>query len=261
MSQADQKPDFTGYRNNIDDGINVIFVPDGATYETEKPRFLSPDVYMHVANIQNKINMDFPGILRGAQMGGSGRQDDRASGAAKSIYDSIKENNDILWADAISLGIRMCEKLDILPKGIHKGDIARVAELTVDLGKKDPIEQSRKTAEGMNLWERGAIDQKTFLMEYNGKTEDQADTIIAQARVDLIMKNSPTIMQILEQSVIQELGVETEQQAGEATQALNPTTNFGSQGGEPRNANIQSPLGREMADTATPHESRLPPRR
>ena len=258
LSSADQKADLSGYRNNVDDGINVLYVPDGATYDSEKPRFLSPDVYMHTANLEAKINMDFPGVLRGNTPGTSGRADDRNSMAAKSIYDSLKENNDILWADAISLGMRIADKLDILPEGLHKGDIERVHELTVDLGKEDPIEQSRLTSEGMVLYDRGLIDHKTFLMKYNGKTEEEADKIIAQTRVDTMMKTSPEIQQILLQSIVAEMGEEERlrliQETGSATKELG---GIGSQGGPPRSGNIRTQTGLIEADQAAIHEGRL----
>ena len=258
LSSSDQKADLSAYRNNIDDGINVIYIPDGANYDTEKPRFLSPDVYMHVASLEAKINMDFPGVLRGNTPGTSGRADDRNSMAAKSIYDSLKENNDILWADAISLGMRIADKLDILPEGLHKGDIARVHELTVDLGKEDPIEQSRLTSEGMVLYDRDLIDHKTFLMKYNGKTEEEADKIIAQTRVDTMMKTSPEIQQILLQSIVAEMGEEEKlrliQETGSATKELG---GIGSQGGPPRSGNIKTQTGLIEADQAAIHEGRL----
>ncbi len=262
MSTADQKPDLSGMRNNVDDGINFLILPDGAKYIDDKPRYLSPDVYAHVASLESKINMDFPGVLRGNTAGTSGRADDRNSMAAKSIYDSMKENNDILWADTISLGMRMAEKLDILPKGLKKGDIARVHQLTVDLGKEDPIEQSRLTSEGMVLVERGLIDHKTFLMKYNNKTEDQADKIIAQTRVDIAMKTSPEIQQILVQAIVAEMGQEDKlaliQQTQSATDELGG--GIGSQGGPPRSGNFQSPQGLVDADQASVKEGRLPPR-
>jgi len=261
LPAGEEKPGdmLDGYKHQADDSVNVIVLPPGSEWRQDAPLKLSSDVYAHVAMLENKMNNNFPGVLQGG-VAPSGREGDRASGSAHSIYDSPMENNNILWATAIDLGMKICSKVaGMKPPKLQKGDADSYCELTVDLSKEDPIALSRRTAEGEALWTRGVIDFEEFHMNYMGKTKDEATKAKAKVWIERAMRESPAFQQLIIQTAAEEMGkeeelaqIEAELQGG----AISPVPKTGSRGGEPRNRNIKTPLGAEMADQAAFHEPR-----
>lgn len=261
QSSSDQKVDLTQYHSRADDAVVEVVIPDGATWDVDKPLSLSDQVYMHTASIEAKINNQFPGVLQGGTPGSSGRQDDRATGYALSIYESLLENVNYLWANALDLGFHIAEKMDMLPAKVNKGDIDSYSELTIDLGKEDPIELSQRTSQGQMLFERGIIDHQTLLTEYMGKTVEEAIKIIDQTWVDNVIRSHPAFPQMVLEAIGEEMGASdrlarVEQEMGEQGQGMNEPPQYGSKGGQPRTGNIKTPLGREMADESVTHEPR-----
>lgn len=261
QSSADQEVDLSQFKIQADDQVVVARIPDGADWREDKPIQLSDQVYMHTASIESKINESFPGVLQGGTPGSSGRQDDRATGYALSIYESPLENVNYLWANALELGFHIAEKMDMLPTKVNKGDIDSYSELTVDLGKEDPIQLSQRTSQGQMLFERNIIDHLTLLTEYMGKTVDEAEKIIDQTWVDNVIRSHPAFPQMVLEAIGEEMGAGDrlagiEQEMGGQAQGINPSSNIGSQGGEPRTGNIKTSRGREMSDLSVTHEPR-----
>lgn len=248
---------------NTPDGIHKIFMPEGGVWDKEEGKEFSDAFYHHLASIESKLSVDYPVVLSGGTPGSSGRQDDRANQAAKSLYDCLKENNDKLWAEAVSLGMRICSKVPgMIPDKLNRGDCDSYSELTVDLGKVDPIELSRKMAQGQMLFERGLIDHKTYLMEYAEKTEEEANRIIYRTYVEKVMREHPAVSQLIIEEVGERMGksdrlAQLQSEMGEAVGSVNPLPQYGVKGGESRTGNIKTESGREMADLASAHEPRL----
>ena len=249
---------------NAPDAISILRMPDGGKFETEEPLLLGPQVFGHLGYIESKLNTNFPGVLQGSAPGISGRQDDRAAVAGLSIYDSPMENNNILWATILDIGMKIVSKVpDMMPPKLNKGDVDSYSELTVDLSKEDPIEQGRRLNEGLGLWEKGVISMEELHTKYMGKTVDESKILQAATLVEKVKKEHPAIRQLILETVGQEIQQEEElkraQASVEAT-GTGETGGIGSQGGEPRTGNIQTPAGAESPDLATTHETRLSPR-
>ena len=149
----------------------------------------------------------------------------------------------------------------MLPTKVNKGDIDSYSELTVDLGKEDPIQLSQRTSQGQMLFERNIIDHQTLLTEYMGKTVEEAIKIIDQTWVDNVIKNHPAFPQMVLEAIGEEMGASDrlagiEQEMGEQAQGMNASPNIGSKGGGLRTGDIETPLGAEMADQSVTHEPR-----
>ena len=98
----------------------------------------------------------------------------------------------------------------------------------------------------------------TNLIEFQGYTKEEARKIMARKLVDDVTRNHPVIRQLMGVTLAKEMGLGEEvAQMLQPEGGTNPTPQFGSEGGEPREANIKTSMGREMVDMSA---ERRPPR-
>jgi hypothetical protein len=76
------------------------------------------------------------------------------------------------------------------------------------------------------------------------------------------MRTNPVFQQLIIQTAAEEMGKEEQlaqlqMQLQEASTGINPVSNYGSKGGQPRTGNIKTPRGMEMADQSSFHEMRV----
>ena len=249
--------------------INVVMMPQGGEMKVEETQAFGADAYAYRNQVRSELNAEHPFALRGVASGESGRQEDIMGSAAMSMYDTPIEACASLWAEAFDTAIKMCgikdDLFNIRPKGLSEKDCRSYEELTVDIKRQDPTDLSRRAAEGDRRYSQGIIDLDELYINYMGKTKDEAMKLKARVWIEMAMKNDPSFMQMIIQTAAEELGAEEKlnQIRGQiqgAAAGMNPSVDYGSQGGEPRLGNFQSPTGIEMADVATRKEGRLPPR-
>ena len=251
--------------------VNVMHLDIAGGAKIDRDTGLPPpqEVFQHLADIEGRLAMEDPPIYGGIATGSSGRHDDIAYRSGKRRYDTVVDNTAHNFATAFGQGLRMCEQLpDWLPPTIKKGDIGGHYRCTVELKAIDPIENDRLRTLGSRLAtpdSRGIpqIDWKTNLTKYQGYTDEVADEIMARTMADAVML-SPDVIAILGLRYIKERGMEDYLVAlkeKQAQQQQNPLPQgAGSQGGPPREGNIQTAKGREEADLSlTEKGARLSP--
>jgi hypothetical protein len=259
--------DILGNFRKDDDAFNLIYLPEGATpanHKIDESQLFDAAVFAYRQQIKEELYAEHPNSLRGVATGTSGRQEDLLSDAALAFYQAPYENVINLWAQAFEIGLKVCSKVPgMLPPILHEGDVNQYSEVIVDLKREDPLQQAQKKAAGQMLWERGLISMEKFHTEYAGMTLEESRQEQAKLLVEKVKREHPAIQQLILETVAREMGVENEvnqmvQQGMSSDTGLNPIPQYGSQGGQPRNGNIQTQEGMNMADQAAYHEQRLP---
>lgn len=242
--------------------LSILVLPPSARKELEETQVFDAPVFAYRDRIKADLAMAYPAPLRGIASGSSGRQEDILSSAGLSFYDCAVENNSTLWAEAFLRALKISYALSgMLPPELQVGDLDSLSEIKVNTRRSDPLESLRKAADGDRKYQLGIIDLKTNLIEYQGKTQAEAKEIMAALLVDDVTRNHPVFRELMGITLAREMGVEDEynQMASmeKTAKGINPTPQFGSQGGEPREGNVKTPLGQEMMDMSLER----PPRR
>jgi hypothetical protein len=232
--------------------VSIVNMPTNSEFGVEETLEFSAPAYAYLDRVMAQLNSEYPSSMRGVASGTSGRQEDILRNMGLALYDAPLNNCSKLWARAFDMDFKICKIIpDMLPPDIKETDLESYTELRVDLKKEDPSELSRKSADGDLKYKNGIIDLETNLIEYQGRTKDEAKVIIDKMMADDIMRNDPIIRQILSQQVAKEMGAEdqysqmTQQEQG--TAGMNPTINYGARGGEQRQGNIKTQTGMEQA--------------
>jgi len=262
----DEEAAFKGYKPEPDT-ISVVRLPDNVPkdyFEVEETLTYKAEAFAYAAQVRGRLNAKYPAPMQGVASGTSGRQEDLLTDAGMSIYDCAIDNNNTLWADALGLALRISanSKLDILPKELSLKDVNSCEQITVDLRKEDLAQSARELQQGIMLYKEGLIDHQKFLIEYKHETKEEAIKTRANAWIDNAMRTDPAFIQLITQTAAEEMGKEQqlmqieEQMKGKGA-GLNPVLNAGAEGGAPRQGNIRTERGAEMADQSTIHEARV----
>jgi len=223
------------------------------------------EVFQHFNNIRSRISMEAPPIMAGLPSGSSGRQEDIVGTNFIRRFDSVVEATEIAFAKSMDMAIEILKVIpSMLPitqwiekpdgskgsKKITKDDFESVLPSKIILKTADPIEDDRKLMSGRILKNEKSIDWGTFLVEYAGYTPERASEIINQTIADMVIMENPQMLQLLAQKAMEKLGMAEELAQLEQQVAQQEAMGAGSQGGQPRSMNIQTPQGREMIDMA-----------
>jgi hypothetical protein len=253
-------PDWRDSYSDEPHQLNIIRTPNGEKIETSDTQVFSAEVFAYFDRVKADLAADFPSSMRGMAGGSSGRQEDVLTNNAHSIYDCLVENNNLLWARSIDKGMQICSHLNMIPRKMKEGDAESYSEITVDLKKDDPMAESRRSAEGDRKYQLGIIDSEELYMEYMGKTKEEAKALKARLFIDQRIKNSPFLGQIIDEVVAEKLGKTNRlnelRNQGKDTTGMNPTPQFGSQGGSMRLGELSDVSN---ADLSTRHEARVSP--
>jgi len=255
---------FNEYHPHEPGKLSVLTIPPGADIGVEESELFEAPVFAYRQQVKSDLANAYPSTLKGMPSGSSGRQEDILGGAALSFYDCAVENNSTLWAQAFEKALKICYALpDMIPDGLNEDDIDNISEIIVNTKRDDPLESLRRAADGDRKYQLGIIDLETNLIKYQGKVKAEAKEIMARLLVDDVTRNHPVFRELMGIALAREMGVEDEykQLAGmekELTGA-NPTPQFGSQGGQPREGNVKTEMGREMPDMSLGREPRRAP--
>ncbi len=250
--------------------LNLLHMPTGWSKLDQDFLLPSREAFQHLANIRGEINQRFPFIMAGYPSGTSGRHEDLIASAGMRRYDTVVENTELEFGTAIEMALKICQKIPRLkPDGLKEEDLDAQFTCHVKLEAEDPIERDRKITLYDRLWNAGSgsIDLKTFLTEGQGRTEDEAQDIIARILVDKLTIYNPDVAEVMGMVFAEESGMEewlnqakqrrAQMEKGGGLQKQLPATGLERMQGE-----TQTPMGREMADVGlTGVGARTPPER
>jgi len=208
---------------------------------------IQPDqaVFQYYGAVNAELDREDPLVMAGIPMGEGGRQQQMVATDAIKRYETVSENTEYAFAVAMGMGLRLMDTLpNLRPDGIHEGDINGNYRCRVELKASDPIEADRKAMLGSRLFQQGEIDLRTNLIEYQGKTPEDAEEIIIQMMVDKVTIQSPEIAQLIGMKAAQKMGMEDALLA--IRQQNQGMQQMGGGGGRP--SEVQTEQGREMPD-------------
>lgn len=249
--------------------FNVLELPEGSVLKEGETMLPSVEAFQHLANIRAELEKRNPFIMSGFPFGSSGRQQDMSTSQAMKRYLTVVENTQTAFATAFEMALKICKRVPTLsPESFHKNDLDTAIKCSVNLQEVDPAEKSERITLGDRLWNmgNGSIDLKTNLVEYQGRTDDEANNIVANILVDKLTIYNPDVAEVMGMVFAEEAGMgEWLEKAKQRRMAMEqqqkglqsmpaPTTTQRVQG------ETKTPLGQEMMDVALKNRgSRKPP--
>lgn len=228
---------------------NTIENPNRLDISRAVDQMPNPAIFQWYYTIQGQLGRKTPSVLSGAPQGDTGRLQDISYSTAMRKWEGIVSACEDQWATAFSMALKMCDDIpNLMPDEISSKDLNKNYVVEIELRADDPLENDRKAVDGDRKQMNGIIDWETNLIKYQGKTVEEAHEIMDNTIVDTLMKD-PIIMRMMALQLAKERGMEEEYTALEAQlQETEGGGGVGSQGGEPREGNVKTPLGREMVD-------------
>jgi len=247
-------PDFANKYDRSPKALNMVPVTPGSKGMVKGVDML-PDqqLFLHLYNIENQIDEEDPLGQVGQVMGSSGRQQIDAKEASLRRYDSVVENTTHAFQTAFGLAFKMCDaRPSLYPKGLNKNDLKNNYSFKLMLKAEDPVAAQITRADGDRKYAAGIIDWETNLTQYQGYTQDDAQKIMDKRIVDDVILNDPIVKRLIGLQIAQEMGMGEQYQAVEQMMSgqggISQVPDYGSQGGPPRQGNIQTQTGREQTD-------------
>jgi hypothetical protein len=241
-------------KQSIDMGagtVSVVQMPEGGAFSQDTILTPPQEVFQHFYNIRQRIATEAPPIMAGLPSGTSGRQEDIIGTNFIRRYDSVVEAIEVATGKMMNMGLEMLKVIpDWLPitewmekpEGnnevkVTRGDLDSVTESRVVLKAADPIENDRKFMAGraMRDLNNPQIDWETFLIDHVGYTPEKAHKVIVKTLAEKAINSNPMLLQALQMQAMEDLGMGAQLQAIQGMQKQG----VGSQGGEPRNFNLQ----------------------
>jgi len=216
------------------------------------PREMFDYIYMN----ERFLTQDFPPILSGLGTESSGRLADIRGGFAVRRYDTVLDNIQHLFSITLGQALRICDTIPgMKPSALHKHDINGHYLCEVKLKAEDVLESDRLSTRGSRQFQSGEIDLRTNLVEFQGRTVEEAENIITNMLVDKITLFNPDVAEVMAMTFAEEAGMgEYLEKAKQKRQGLEaqghgleeipPKTTM-----ERRMGETKTPLGTEMMDT------------
>jgi len=235
--------------------IQEVMLPQGADITVQDTLIYDPQVFQYYANIQGRLAMENP-LAMGA-FGSSGRQEDILRGDWRKQYEPLLHNVERASAAALGMGLKMMSKLpSLLPSGMTKADIGGDYNCEVKLKTEDPINRDRLSLGGRAMVQAGQLSLRSNLIKYQGYTEEEADDEIDNILTERYMFQSPDIAELMQVRAAEKSGMaediealrQKREQLEKKLKSFPLGSQIGSQGGEPRIANIKTERGFNEAD-------------
>ncbi len=261
-----------------DNYASVNWTPWGFTRQEDKGEQPSAETYAFLAGVGALIDRNLPPVLSGISSGTSGRQEDILGSYGTLQYKNLLDNATKAFGTAFGMGLKILKipALNLFPvsvRGIKTENGVRIREeetitaeniddfeCEVELRASNPMEDERRAMLGDREQLEGIIDWRTNLMEFKGKSLDEAEEIINRTLADRALMSNPMLLQAITMRAMQKLGMQQELQAiqaqGQTEQAMKETagvpTNVPGVGGRfsgpPRQGNVQSSQALDLLD-------------
>jgi hypothetical protein len=241
-------------------------IPYGLSITRSEEMMPEPEAFQYLYRITQELEQEDPLVMSGTAIGATGRQQDMTYTSAMKRYETIIENTEYAFSTALGMGLKLCSKIPRLcPEeyGLKKSDIGENFEIQVILKAENELEAERLSTLGSRLYQQQEIDWRTNLIQYQQKTESEAEDIITNWYVDQVMK-TPEIIQLMGLKASEKLGIMDEIQSLRQrnlldkyqTQAIQqaPPSEMTQRMGETKTAN-----GREMIDMALQNRGQRQP--
>ncbi len=223
------------------------------------PNFMPPkEAFQHYYNIKAEINEIMSPIFEGGVVGSSGRQTDLTHSNALMPYSTIFNGSEAATTTALSMVLKLIDKLDMYPVTVRgttgddgtrkditvtKKDIDGYYDCVVEFKPDDPIERDRENMLNLQFFDRELLDAKSCIMGL-GKTEAEATDILTRVAVDSITRTEEY------KRLIAIKVAKAEGTLPEMMEALMMSQQTGqTQLPKPRKSEVETPKGREMADS------------
>lgn len=248
--------------------LNILAnVPPGTKLVEDDYPSVPQEMYLSHQAIRSEIAQRNPFIMAGFPLGTSGRHEDISQMAAMRRYDTIIENTENAFATATEMALNICGN-DIVtrPKGLLKSDLQTDFRCEIKLKASDPVEEDRKATLGSRLFQQGEIDIRTNLVEYQNKTENEAEDIITDMLVDKLTIFNPDVAMVMGMIAAKEMGMEQVIEEAQRRAASQQAQQKGLQ--EPMSrtemnrsqGEVETPLGAEMmSESLSSKGARRPP--
>jgi len=238
--------------------ISQIDLPPGAELQhpAEAP-LPDPQIFAYYQGIKNDLALEIPPALRGIPSGVGGRQEDILKTSGLQSYNCVIRNASHAFARAIGMGLRMISEdkvPNLLPPGLKQSDIGGDYTVKMDMKAVDQIERMRNSVEGRTKVSSGLMSRREYLISI-GMTEEEADDELDMILAEQYMLQNPDIAGFMGWKVAKEAWMleefqayqEQKQDAGKSGQ-FPVGRQIGSEGGQPREMNLQTEKGVEEAD-------------
>jgi len=199
---------FGEYVINVLDGLGSLDRLKIEDINVDQP---SAEAVAHVNNMMANLTRRHPFILAGFPIGENARQQGMSETAGMKRYDTVIENTELEWGTAFEMMFKVMKSIPtMLPEGLKEEDLDTPFRCIVKLKAKDPIEEDRLITLGDRLWAKGegSINLRTFLTEFQGRTADETEDIIANILVDRLTLYNPDVAEVMGMVFAEESGME-----------------------------------------------------
>ncbi len=195
------------------------------------PSVATGELFAHLGQIRERLGLANPPILSGVASSSriSGRQEDIEYGHIRKRFVILTRNLEIALEGVIGMVLRILDTqpqaLPITVKGevkdeegkridkesiltITKEDINGYYGCKVSLNPDKSLEDDQNFMKYRILVNEGRISWRQFLIEGCGKTEYEADEIIAEALAEQAIMNNPLLKAAREQEAIEQMGAD-----------------------------------------------------
>lgn len=205
----------------------TVVTPFGYKQTIYTPEVATAQLFAHLGSIKQRLGLEDPPLLSGAGYArASGRQEDIEYGIVQKKHAKLVQNLEM--ALSLTLG-RVLQVLDTVPQAlpitvigettqdgervvkedtINKEDIDGYYECTVKLNPEEAVENDRNFMKHRILVNEGRESWKRFIVEGMGKTEDEADEIIAETLAEQAVRDDPMMRAARTQEALERMGMQ-----------------------------------------------------
>lgn len=213
---------------------STVVVPYGWQQTIYVPNVPSAQLFAHLNQINQALEFENPPVMSGVQSGTSGRQEDVLYESVRKRYSRLVNNLCKGLSEALSIGLSLLYNTPgALPvtvrateiKGgvsvkseeqVTKEDIDGYFDCEVILNPDELLEKDRKIMLGRVLVNERRISHREFLIDYMGKTEDEADETLAEVLVEDAIMNNEALKMLRVQEAMEKMGAAKYSQQAQA---------------------------------------------
>jgi hypothetical protein len=190
-------------------------VPYGVKIERAQQALPEDAVFRYANMIEATAAREEPLAMLIGPQGRTGRQEEIVNSNMVAPYTHLATATKRAFSVAMGMALRLQDKPEnggipgLQPEGLSVNAINGKWTVEIELKASDPIADDRRAQLGNRLFNDGIIDERTNLIQYQGKTADEAEDIIINKAVDGALKSAP-IQELIIRKAVEKLGLEEE---------------------------------------------------